>query len=74
MFPDQTSLSVLSMINESLSVFFAALFGKKTLISIVAMAWKSSQIIVSEGAHFHVMNDTFELRLIEEQALLLSVK
>ena len=40
MFPDQTSLSVLSMINESLSFFFAALFGNKTLIFIVAMAWQ----------------------------------
>lgn len=41
MFPDQTSLSVLSMINESLSFFFlAALFGKKTWIFIVAMAWQ----------------------------------
>lgn len=74
MFPDQTSLSVLSMINESLSFFLQRYLERKHEFSLLQWHDKSSQIIVSEGAHFHVMNDTFELRLIEEQALLLSVK
>lgn len=74
MFPDQTSLSVLSMINESLSFFLQRYLEREHEFSLLQWHDKSSQIIVSEGAHFHVMNDTFELRLIEEQALLLSVK